>query len=95
MRCAFAAALPAWQGVLEFEVSESASVADVLVLARDRLQVIAPAALEDAAWREGATGIFGVACERSQALRPGDRVELYLPLSVDPKEARRARARAR
>ena len=95
MRCAFAAALPAWQGVLEFDLPESATVADVLALARERLQTIAPEAIGHAAWREGATGIFGAVCERAQTLRSGDRVELYLPLSVDPKEARRARARAR
>jgi len=29
-----------------------------------------------------------------QALREGDRVEIYRPLAVDPKEARRRRARA-
>lgn len=95
MRCAFAAALPAWQGVLELEVPEASTVVDVLARARDRLQTIAPDALEHDAWHSGTVGIFGVVCERTQTLRSGDRVELYLPLSVDPKEARRARARAR
>jgi putative ubiquitin-RnfH superfamily antitoxin RatB of RatAB toxin-antitoxin module len=32
-------------------------------------------------------------CERSRRVQPLERVELYLPLSVDPKAARRARAR--
>ncbi len=39
-------------------------------------------------------GVFGklVAEPASQALRPGDRVEVYRPLLIDPKEARRLRA---
>lgn len=40
------------------------------------------------------TGVWGVLCERTQRLRDVDRVELYRPLTVDPKEARRLRFRA-
>lgn len=36
-------------------------------------------------------GIWGRRAERSQLLRDGDRVELYRPLLVDPKVARRER----
>ena len=36
-------------------------------------------------------GIWGSFCERSDALRDRDRVEVYRPLLVDPKEARRQR----
>ena len=36
-------------------------------------------------------GIWGAFCERSDVLRDQDRVELYRPLRVDPKEARRQR----
>lgn len=39
-------------------------------------------------------GVWGRFCERSDRLRDGDRVELYRPLQVDPKEARRRRYRA-
>lgn len=39
-------------------------------------------------------GIFGRQCEPDRVLRAGDRVEVYRPLAVDPKEARRLRARA-
>ena len=42
---------------------------------------------------EGPVGIFGRVVQRSQALREGDRVELYRPLAEDPKTARRRRAR--
>ncbi len=40
-------------------------------------------------------GRFGVAAKHDDVLRPGDRVELYRPLPVDPKEARRRRVRRR
>lgn len=36
-------------------------------------------------------GVWGRRCELSQALKPGDRLELYRPLRVDPKVARRER----
>lgn len=39
-------------------------------------------------------GVWGVLCEPTQRLRDNDRVELYRPLTVDPKEARRLRFRA-
>ncbi|WP_424682386.1 RnfH family protein [Frateuria sp. YIM B11624] len=38
-------------------------------------------------------GIFGKRVPPGQALRDGDRVEIYRPLVLDPKEARRRRAR--
>lgn len=37
-------------------------------------------------------GIFGRICGRDEALKEGDRVEIYRPLQVDAKEARRQRA---
>ena len=36
-------------------------------------------------------GMWGRECSRDTVLRDGDRVELYRPLQVDPKEARRRR----
>ncbi|HBH39751.1 MAG TPA: RnfH family protein [Curvibacter sp.] len=36
-------------------------------------------------------GIWGRKAARDQPLRPGDRVEIYRPLRVDPKVARRER----
>lgn len=38
-------------------------------------------------------GIFGVEVPPGTRLKEGDRVEIYRPLAIDPKEARRARAR--
>lgn len=39
-----------------------------------------------------AIGIFGRAVSGNDTLRTGDRIELYRPLEIDPKEARRRRA---
>lgn len=41
------------------------------------------------------TGIWGRTVPRTQRLRDGDRIELYRPLRVDPREARRRRAKHR
>ena len=38
------------------------------------------------------TGIWGRPCGPDTQLQSGDRVELYRPLAMDPKEARRLRA---
>ena len=38
-------------------------------------------------------GIWGALCRREDRLRDRDRVEVYRPLQVDPKEARRRRHR--
>ncbi len=40
-------------------------------------------------------GIFGRPAGRDQPLNDGDRIEIYRPLAVDPKAARRARAKQR
>ena len=37
-------------------------------------------------------GIFGVLCPLDRTVTAGDRVEIYRPLLIDPKEARRVRA---
>ena len=39
-----------------------------------------------------ALGVFGERVGGDYELRPGDRVEIYRPLRLDPKEARRQRA---
>ena len=38
-------------------------------------------------------GVFGRAVDPATLLRDGDRVEVYRPLNMDPKEARRRRAK--
>lgn len=88
MRIEVAYAGPERQALVAFDLDEGASLA---------------AALRAAACHEAfagldveamPTGIYGAPARRSQALREGDRVELYRPLALDPKEARRRRAQA-
>jgi uncharacterized protein len=45
--------------------------------------------------KDQAMGIFGKRVALDQPLSPGDRVEIYRPLAMDPREARRRRARAK
>lgn len=99
LRCTFATALRGWRGVLELEVPEGTDVAAVIECARlqlsERRDIDAAAVLGEPEWATGVTGIFGEVCDRSRRIESGDRIELYRPLEVDPKEARRARARER
>jgi len=94
MRCSFAAAWSSWQGVIDLGLPDGATVADALDAARARLRAQGDPCAEAVDWQTGTTGIFGEVCGRERALREGDRVELYRPLQVDPKAARRARAQA-
>ena len=56
-------------------------------------EAIASSGIElPAGFTPAATGIFGRIVEASHRVRDGDRIELYRPLEVDPKEARRRRA---
>ncbi len=43
-------------------------------------------------FKPAAIGIFGRIVSGNDSLRAGDRIELYRPLKIDPKEARRRRA---
>ena len=90
----FAGAWASWQGVIELELPDGATVASALDAARAVLRASAPTAADVPEWVDGVTGVFGEVCGRDRPLRDGDRVELYRPLSVDPKAARRARAQA-
>ncbi|WP_395702627.1 RnfH family protein [Aquabacterium sp.] len=52
-----------------------------------------PAQLGEAAMAGLKLGLWGRVCTPEQVLRERDRLELYRPLQVDPKEARRQRYR--
>jgi putative ubiquitin-RnfH superfamily antitoxin RatB of RatAB toxin-antitoxin module len=85
-------ALPDRQPLRSLTLAEGASVADA-VQASGLLEEHPE--LNDTAlpWRER-VGVFGRQCAPDTLLRDGDRVELYRPLTMDPKEARRQRAAA-
>jgi len=38
-------------------------------------------------------GVWGHSVERSHVVRDGDRIEIYRPLHMDPRDARRSRAK--
>jgi len=50
-------------------------------------------ALAMSGWTGNQVGIFGKRVSLETRLADGDRVEIYRPLAMDPKESRRRRAR--
>jgi len=80
---------PAPRQVLEWHVAlpEGATVRDAVLASGwpAAAGAVEPAAAE--------LGVWGRRCRPEQLLRDGDRVEVYRPLQVDPKVARRERFR--
>jgi len=74
------AALPRKESVVAVELPEGATVQDALLKSRVNFD---PRFL----------GIFGEPVTPDTRLADGDRVEVYRPLKIDPKEARRRRAK--
>ncbi|GAB6141293.1 RnfH family protein [Methylosoma difficile] len=79
-------AKPEQQFLLALSVPEGATVADAIAASGVLAQ------FPELAGSELTVGIFAQACPLQQALKAGDRVEIYRPLHNDPKEARRQRA---
>ena len=86
--CVVAFATAGQQWAWPVSLTDGATVADALDAARAQSQEL------EVPW-DADVGIFGELCERSAVPRDGDRIELYRPLKLDPKESRRERARAR
>jgi putative ubiquitin-RnfH superfamily antitoxin RatB of RatAB toxin-antitoxin module len=86
MRIEVAFALPDRQWLESVTVPGDAVVADAL-----RLCGVAER-FPEVRFDELQAGIWGKPVERTHALREGDRVELYRPLEMDPREARRLKA---
>jgi len=87
-RCTVAFATPGRQWLWAVLLPDGATVAEAIEVARTQ------AAGVDVPWNAD-TGIFGELCDRAAVPRDGDRIEIYRPLKADPKESRRARAKAR
>lgn len=89
MRVEVAYALPDEQHLIELDVAAGTTAAEAVTASGlpERCGDIDPAA--------AALAIFGHACEHDTVLRPGDRVEILRPLQIDPREARRQRAKDR
>ena len=79
-------ALPDRQLLLSLDVADGATVADVIAISglAERFPEVDFDALQ--------AGIWGQPVARDRRVGEGDRVELYRPLEIDPKEARRLKA---
>ena len=76
---------PALQIEIPIDVGASATVDDAI-------RISGISARLPNGFKPEAIGIFGRTVSARDTLRDGDRIELYRPLKVDPKEARRRRA---
>jgi uncharacterized protein len=81
-------ALPGRQSLRTVALHDGATVADAVRCSG--LQELFPELQLD----ELPTGIWGRLASRDQVLAAGDRVEIYRPLQMDPREARRRLARS-
>jgi len=79
-------ALPSRQVLKQVVVDDGATVADVI--AASRIAADFPGNDLD----ELQAGIWGEPVERTHPVSEGDRVELFRPLEMDPREARRLKA---
>ena len=93
-KCTVAFATPSRQWLWQVSLKDEATVADALAQARAQSTDGSASAQRHVPW-DADVGIFGELCDRSAVPRDGDRIELYRPLTSDPKESRRERARAR
>jgi uncharacterized protein len=87
MRVEVAYALPQGGVFRTYELPASATVEDALRAAG------ADPAFAGVELDRSRIGVFGAPVRCDQALNEGDRVEIYRPLAVDPKAARRARVK--
>ncbi|MHB1125011.1 MAG: RnfH family protein [Ramlibacter sp.] len=78
---------PAPREVLEWDVAVDAGATVAQAIERSGL----PQAWPGFDWRGASVGIWGRKSRLDAALREGDRIEVYRPLQVDPKLARRER----
>jgi putative ubiquitin-RnfH superfamily antitoxin RatB of RatAB toxin-antitoxin module len=86
-RCLVACDGPQGVHCIELELDAAATIADALAAARERLPGV------DADWEQGRTGVWGEPRPRQHCPADGERIELYRPLPVDPRERRRASVR--
>ena len=96
IECEVICAWPGQSWSVRLRLPAGATVADALAQARllARQHVARqPGESPQIDW-EAAVGVHGETCDRSRPLAHGDRIELYRPLAVDPKESRRRRAAA-
>ena len=79
-------AMPEKQELVALDLAVGATVADAI----EQSGIVAM--FEDFKLDTSKVGIFGQKVAQTQELSDGDRVEIYRPLLLDPKEIRRQRA---
>lgn len=82
-------ALPAEQAVVSLELEDGATVAEAI----ERSGLVGR--FPEIAAAPAVVGIFGRRTTPGARVQDGDRIEIYRPLTADPKEVRRARAKLR
>lgn len=90
IRVEVAYALPERQALVSVEVPEGSTMVDAVVASRIAEQF--PGQIDP---QNQAMGIFGKieANPRGRVLQDGDRVEIYRPLQIDPKDSRKERTK--
>lgn len=86
MRIEVVLAMPDRQELVALDVADGANIADAIAQS-DILELFEGFELD-----ASRVGVFGQKAKLDQVLRDGDRVEIYRPLLIDPKELRRQRA---
>jgi uncharacterized protein len=87
IRVEVAYALPDKQKILSLEVEEGSSIQSVIE--RSGILILFPEI--DLSTQK--VGVFSKAKELTDSVNEGDRIEIYRPLLINPKEARRKRER--
>ena len=77
------------QQLEDFEIRAGLTLGEVLQLADLRSR------FPDVDFPNCPAGLFGRRAHPDTPLRNGDRIELYRPLNIDPKEVRRSREKSR
>ncbi len=88
MKVEVAYALPEQQVILVVEVPKTCTIEEAILICGILEQ------FPDIDLAKNKVGIFSKLCLLDTPLRAGDRVEIYRPLLIDPKEIRRQRAKA-
>ncbi len=89
MRIEVAYAKPSEQVILTLDIADGSTI-EAAIIESGILQRFPEIDLAN-----NRVGIFGRLCKLDQTIKAGDRVEIYRPLIVDPKEMRRTRAAKR
>jgi putative ubiquitin-RnfH superfamily antitoxin RatB of RatAB toxin-antitoxin module len=78
-------ALPHEQVVIALHLPSGTTIGEAITLSRIRER------FPEIDWSRNKVGVFGKPRDLDSTLEEGDRVEIYRPLRIDPKEARRLR----